>query len=1026
MKLIHKTILSMLLSVITAGAAFAQAPGSIGGTVTDSLGAVVVGATVTVVAPNSPQKQAISNARGEYTITGLAPGTYTVKAIAPKFALYENKEVIVAAGERNELIVVLTVSGVEESVEVSNDQAVSTDPEALAGATVLKGADLDALPDDPDELAAALQALAGAGAGPDGGQINIDGFTGGRIPPKEAIREIRINQNPFSAEFERIGFGRVDILTRPGFDTWRGSVNFNFNDESLNSRNPFARNRAPSQVRRYGGFLSGPIQRRKSSFFIDVNRSESDENSVVSAFILDPSANIIEFNEDFTRPTRRFSISPRIDFAINDSNTLVGRYSFSQSTNQNQGIGGFTLPSRAVNGENNQHSFNITESAIINAKTVNETRFQYEFNDSETRGDNSTPGINVANSFFGGGSQIGLNFNRSKRWELQNYTTTSVGKVSQHALKFGIRIRGITIEDRSESNYGGTFTFSGFAAPGDPCDIVGSNGAPGPDGIVSSIEQYRCNVLGRTEARYNPNQFSITTGNPLAEVSRVDYSPFITDDWKVRQDLTLSMGLRYENQTNISDHLNFAPRFGFAWAPGAGGARAPKTVFRGGLGIFFDRFGEGFTLRSIRNDGVSQVTYLVNNNPALLDQAVFRADGTVSNVPTPQQVATVAPLANVPFRIDRDIKSPYSTQWAFSVERTLPARTVFSATFTSSVGKHILRQRNTNAPVCPNLIVCPPGLTQAQVAALRPNPTQGNVTFLESSGYSKTQFLRLNFRTQLNPRISLNAGYNMGFSKGDTDSLSSAGMQVNAIGFPAYSYDLSTEYARSAFVPRHSVFFFGSLSLPWGIRAHPIVNISSGRPFNITTGRDANYDSLFFERPTFRALRTACEEQGLNESFCDMSSVQDLDAIIPRNYGDGPSTFVVNLNLSKTFGFGGDSSATAGAGGGGGRGGSRGGGGGGGGRGSGGPGGLGGGPMMMGGPGGGFGGQGGGERPKPYNLNIGINIQNLFNTVNFSSPVGVLTSPSFGRPRSTGGSFGPFGGGGSANRRVELSARFSW
>ncbi len=135
-------------------------------------------------------------------------------------------------------------------------------------ATVIKGAALDALPDDPDDLEAALQALAGPSAGPNGGQIYIDGFTGGTLPPKESIREIRINSNPFSAEFDRLGFGRVEVLTKPGSDKFRGQAFFNFNDESLNSRNPFSLNRASSQRRDFGGNLSGPIQKGKSSFFL--------------------------------------------------------------------------------------------------------------------------------------------------------------------------------------------------------------------------------------------------------------------------------------------------------------------------------------------------------------------------------------------------------------------------------------------------------------------------------------------------------------------------------------------------------------------------------------------------------------------------------------------------------------------------------------------------------------------------------------------------------------------------------------
>jgi hypothetical protein len=1010
--------ISFILLLISSSA-LAQQNGSLTGQVYDSLGAVVVGANVIAVDANAKEKAAITNGQGAFTINGLVPGMYTVRVVAPKFSFYEQAEVEIKAGEKQELTIALTVEAVNENVDINTSNQVDTDPNNNQNSTVLKDKDLDALPDDPEELEAALQAMAGPLAGPDGGQLNIDGFTGGRMPPKEAIREIRINQNPFSAEYDRVGFGRIDILTKPGFDKFRGSAFFNFNDESLNSRNPFALNRAASQYRNFGGFLSGPIKSKKSSFFVDINQNQRDENSVISAIILDPSLNIVNFQQDVTVPTRRFSISPRVDYAINDKNTIVGRYGFTRSTSENQGIGGFSLLSRATESTNIQHEFNITESMIINAKTVNETRFRYEYNNREQEGDNSIPTINVSSAFTAGGSSIGLNFNRSQRWELQNYTTTSFGKASQHAIKFGVRLRGINIDDRSESNYGGTFTFSGFL------DNRGTT-TPDDDVFVSSIEQYRQKLLGNADPRYNPNQFSITTGNPLADVSQLDYGLFITDDWKARQDLTLSFGLRYENQNNLGDSLNFAPRFGFAWSPGAGGARAPKTVFRGGVGLFYDRFGENNTLRASRQNGISQLQYTVTNNAAVLGQAVF-TNGGVTNVPTPAQLAALAPNASIPFRIADDLQSPYSIQTAFSVERQLPLKTVLSATYTLSKSFHLLRQRNINAPVCPTIQACPAGLTSAQVRLLRPDPTTDNIYQIESSGYSTAQMLAIGLRANINPRISINGGYTLSFAEGDTDSLTSPRFTVNSVGFPAYSYDTSSEYAPSAFNSRHSLFLVGSLTLPYGFRLNSILVASTGRRFNITSGNDRNYDALFFERPTFTELANRCQVLGLTNSFCDISGVADPNAIIPRNYGQGPGSFNVNMNLSKTFGFGGPKKSAVAAttqngqqnqtGGGrnnrgGGGGGNRGGGG--------------GGPVMMGGGGGGFFG-GGGNEGKPYNLTLGVNVANLFNTVNLSTPVGSLTSPSFGRSRSTGGGFGFFGGGGgSANRRVELSARFSW
>ncbi len=883
-------------------AAFAQTTGGLRGQVVDDLGQVVVGATVIAVDATGKEKTATTNGSGEFSISGLAPGKYTVRTTAANFSLYENTEVEITAGQPEELIVALTVAGVEENVDVSGDSQINTDPNSNLSATVLKNEDLEALPDDPEELEQALQALAGASAGPNGGQIYIDGFTGGRIPPKEAIREIRINQNPFSAEYDRLGFGRIEILTKPGSDKFRGQAFFNFNDESLNSRNPFALNRAPSQTRFFGGNVSGPIIKNKASFFLDISKRDIDNGAQVNAIILDPNLNIVQFNQEFTVPTRRFEISPRFDYAINDKNTLVARYSFEKSTRDNQGIGGFSLFGRAYSSENVEHDIQLTETMIINPKTVNETRFRYEFEKSEQTGDNSIPSVNVSSSFTGGGAQIGNSFDTQKNWELQNYTTTSLGANSQHAIKFGVRLRGNNLTDRSENNYGGTFTFAGVPAvlstPG--CNQTEPGCVITP--AVSSIEQFRQNILGNDELRFVPNQFSITTGDPLASVSQYDVGAFITDDWRVNQKLTLSFGLRYENQTNINDKFNFAPRFGFAFSPGAGGARAPKTVIRGGFGLFYDRFGENLVLNAERLDGISQQQFIVSD-PTLLSQVVFTPEGIASNVPTIAQIAMFAPQSSTIRTIADDLQAPYTIQGAIGVERQLPFNLNVSAFYVWSRNLHLLRSRNINAPICPTASTCPADLDELN--ALRPDPLGGNIYQYESSGVYQQQQLIVNFRAFVNPKISFFGNYRLGFAEGDTDSFGGfGGFGGGAGGFPAYTYNLDGEYGRAAFDIRHSVFFGGSFTAPWDIRFNPFIIFRSGSPFNIVTGRDTNGDSVFTERPTFAQLNQACIANGLNLDFCDISGIADPNSIIPRNYGRGSSFFNVSLNISKNFGFG--------------------------------------------------------------------------------------------------------------------------
>ncbi len=1008
MKLFRPLFLIAIISLVATGSALAQASGSLAGSVTDANGAIVVGASIAVVSPTGLRKDTVTNAKGEYSVTGLAPGKYKVTVFANKFELYENTEVTIAAGEKNEMMVVLTVGGIIENVDVSNNEQVSTDPANNGDAQVLKGADLDALPDNPEEMAAYLQSLVGASGGPEGGQIYIDGFQGGQLPSRDQILQVRINANPFSAEYERIGNSRIEIITRPGSERWRGSANANFNDESLNSRNPFALNRAPSQQRNFGGSFGGPVQKGRSAFSIDFNHQMQDSNEIINAQVLDSSLNFASFRRDVQVPTTNIRFNPRFDFAINKNNVVIFRYSFNKNRRENAGLGETTLLSRAYQTDTREHEIRVSETMILNASTVNESRFEYSDNYREQVGDNSIPTINVSNAFSGGGASIGQSFNRNKVVEFHNMTNTSFGKNLQHTVKFGGRIRRVSIDDRSENNYAGAFSFPGFqlgVGVVDNCDL-------NTDTVISPLEQYRCKLAGAVGTQYNPTQFSITTGNPQIDVSRIDGALFVSDDWRIRPDLLISLGLRYENQTNITSKFNFAPRFGIAWSPGGGGARQPKLVFRGGAGVFYDRFSENLTLQALRNNGVNQLSLLVSANDPdpirraaaiqLLSQPVFTLTG-VTNVPTPAQIVAALPQSNSVRQVSPTLTAPYSVQASFGVERALTSKLTLSVNFTGGRSFHQLRTRNINAPICPSITNC--------VGAVRPNPALGNINVYESSGTNDIKRLNMSLNTNLSRNFTMRFGYTLGSVKSDTDGAGSA---------PAYAYDLSDEYGRSGQDARHSIFIMGNVNLPWSISMNPMINFTTGRPFNITKGIDSNGDGFANERPTFGELLNRCNELNLNTSFCDVGGF-DPNAVLPRNFGEGPSTFSFNLRLSKNFGFGktaaertaannprqGQPSGPVMMGPGGGGGGMRGG-------------------------GGGFGGFGGfgGDARKPYNLNIGVFVRNVFNTVNLGNPVGNLLSGRFGESTSTGGgffgAFGGGGGGGGANRRVDLSMRFSW
>ncbi|HKG45876.1 MAG TPA: carboxypeptidase regulatory-like domain-containing protein [Pyrinomonadaceae bacterium] len=997
--------------ILTAALAVAQqARGTLRGLITDELGAAIVGANVTLTDATGVEKKTTTNDEGLYNFVGLAPGKYKLQAVAPGFALSESKEVDVT-GARQNVDLALRVT-IEEKVTVE-ETAVSTEATNNANQTVIAGKDLDALPDDPDELAAALQALAGPSVGPNGGQIFIDGFTGGSLPSKDAIREIRINQNPFAAENDQPS-ARIDILTRPGTDKFRGGASLNFNDESLNSRNPFATEsskRTPFQIRQYDMNVSGPVVKRKASFFFNFGRIETDDNELVRATLLDDDLNAVEFGQSFVVPRRNLFFSPRFDYAINAGNTLIVRYNYNRSRTENQGIGGFSLPERGFNTVSTNQNIQLTETAILNPTTVNETRFQYSINRNEQTGNNSVPALDVSGAFSSGGSQVGQSSSERKSWELNNFTAKQMGT---HAMKFGGRIRHAQIDDTNEGNFGGSWTFTGGFG-------------------LTSIERYQL-TLRLLEQGFTPAEvraagggatsFRLNAGNPFADVSQTDFGVFIQDDWRIRPNLTFSYGLRYETQTNAHSKYDFAPRLAVAWSPGAANsARPPKMVIRVGTGFFFNRFNENSTLQARRFNGLNVIQTSVvepldgNAPPSVPEQQLANVAGIYSilNQWSPTAVPAVAGIPATQqtiWQVDPNLQIPTVFVIGTQIERQLPRNITMFVGFYNVRIVHVIRARDINAPL-------PSTITELTPNGFRPDPTKGEINRYEASGqFNQRQFF-VGFNSRLSRMFQLNGNYSLSKTTNDTDG---QGGQL----FPMNSYDLSGEFGRSSFDIRHRFTIFGTVNLPWWkVVLNPFVVANTGPGFNIITGQDRNLDRQSNERPSFAGPNADCSAPNIRCTSFGNFNLTPLpgETIIPRNFGQAPGAFVVNFRVSRAFAFGSINRGNAAAPGA---------------RPAGGPGGPGGGAVVAGAGGGGprvaagpgpQGPGGGGASEKRYNVNVSINFQNLLNHVNLSPPVGNLSSPNFGESLGLGGAFGGFGAPGSSgagNRRIYAQVRLNF
>ncbi|MGI8744007.1 MAG: carboxypeptidase regulatory-like domain-containing protein [Bryobacteraceae bacterium] len=1003
----YKSLLALFFCVLMAVAVFAQSAGTLRGVISDESGAVIPGAKVTVTGGPKVARSVTSGPDGSYAVPGLPAGDYVVAATSPGMAQYQPAKVSVAPGTQSlnlQLRVALETQQV--TVEASTAPAVSTDPASNAGQLILRGEDLQALPDDPDDLQADLQALAGPSAGPDGGQIYIDGFTGGRLPPKESIREIRINSNPFSAEYDRLGFGRIEIFTKPGTDKIRGMAFFNISDGAFNSRNPYllTPGSAPFQSRQYGGNLSGPLG-KKASYFLDFERREINDDGIINTpTFVDPTTLAVgPYSAFLATPQRRMTLSPRLDYAINPNNTFVARYTYTRNEITDSGVGVFNLPSRGVNVQNQEHTVQLTDTIVLNAKTINETRFQFIHLDNQQLGNNTIPSITVSQAFNIGGSQVGRASSRQNHYELQNYTSVNSGK---HSWKYGVRVRAIDVSDVSPSNFGGSFSFTGTVAPqldANNNPVLGADGKP----IlirIPSYEQYRRTLLFQSQNLApaqilalggEPSQFSIATGTPFLASNQVDLGVFIQDDWRLRPNLTVSLGLRYEWQTNIHDWRDLGPRFGFAWAPGQSKASLrPKTVVRGGFGMFYSRFDDSYTLDALRYNGVTQQQFTTS---------------TVDFFPNIPSVAQLQQRTTSVTEIDKNLKTPYIMQGAIGIERQLPFNSTLAVTFTDSHGQHLLRSRDINAPLPGSFNPLDP-----KSLGIRPYPGSGEIDLIESSGLFNQRQLITNLSTRVTKNISVTAGYVLNFAKSNTDG---------ALSFPSNQYDTSLEYGRASFDVRNRLFLTGSALTKWGIRLSPFVIINSGGPFNIYTSQDIFHNTLLgTARPALAPAGTAGAiptRYGLLDPapFDQNGNLKPGETLLPRNFGDGPGFVSVNLRVSKTFGFGGERTRaafpTSGGGGGGDHGdhGGRGGFGGGG----------------FGGPhGGGRGGGGGGDTTtQRYNLIVSANARNLLNTNNPGPRIGDITSPLFGTSNRLAGGFGAEPS--PANdRRIEFSARFTF
>ncbi len=822
-----------------------ETAGTLQGRVSDPTGAVIPQAQVTVTSASGKSASAVSDGAGSYHVRGLAAGAYTVNATTAGFAPFTST-VTIAGGQTKTMNIAMHIQMEQQQVQVEADTpTVDTSPDQNANAVVLKGKDLDALSDDPDELESQLQALAGPAAGPNGGEIYIDGFTGGQIPPKSSIREIRINQNPFSAEFDRLGYGRIEILTKPGTDKLHGQIEGRGNDSSFNSRNPILQTAEPPYYAyNLQGSVGGPLSKGASYYVSAFGRNTQNVSVIDAANPDDPTGP--RLNEAYPNPSSRIDISPRLDLQLGQANTLTLRYDFYRAVTTNGGVGPLALPAQATNTQSMENTLQASDSLVLSKKIVDDIRFQYRRFRYQDIAQNDSPTIAVQGSFTDGGNNGGIVRDNQDIYELQNYFAAAEGN---HSLNFGARLRAYRDADFTNGGTNGQYTFQ-------------------------SLTDY----LNKTPQTYQVTQVNQYTARAIL----FDAALFYQDDWKVNQRFTFSYGLRWESQNRIRDKSDWGPRLSFAYALGhSGGKQPPKTVLRGGYGWFYQRFsvpnsfgsnaGTPYVIQAIHHNGINQRVSTITDPTFPVTPAAVGASSTAQTL----------------YTIDPHFHAATDMQAAVGIDRQLAKRITGNVTYLYGRGVHEYFTNNIGAPEF--------ATADLGIYPSTPLPIAGenNLQYQSGGVYRQNQII-VSGRASY-PRFSFFTFYMYNNAKADTNGVTY---------MPSIAQNPGLDYGRTSFDVHNRFVLLGNFSAPWGVALTPFVGYNSGTPYNITTGSDLTRNNQFNARPTFAASCSDPDVAVTRYGCLDTNPFGTNEKIVPFGLGTGPSNVSLNMRVSKIIGIG--------------------------------------------------------------------------------------------------------------------------
>lgn len=731
---------------------------SIFGKVTDQHSAVIPGATVQALLLKTGAARTVqTDEDGRYRIIQLEPGVYNITVTFTNFAPEKTSDLLTIAGQNVQLDFILKPSGVEAStVVMSEADAPLVDPTRTVVGGTVTAQELESLPvasRSPLDLIFTLpgvseEALSTRDLAEDrntntantpeesgtfslsGGpaysnNITIDGMDNNddraareRFQPSlEAVDEVQIITNQFSAEYGRASGGRINIRTRGGSNTYRGRFFYFFRNDifNANTSNNQARGlpRLPLEEHNPGFTFSGPLRlpvydgRQRTFFFSSYEYDTLLDSATIDTLVpiqqnprfplpgptvTDPNAigalriaeGIAPFVDTISTPSKNHTFTTRIDHRFTEAHNGSVLYQLGRLNNLRQFGGGNRLAEALLGRTRGTDAISYTDNAVFSATLVNQARFQYS---------RLTPAISAeggrkpvvlitlndplpsndpdqrSGTLVAGSSTSGATDRSESRLQAQEVLSWIMGT---HSLKFGGDIQRVRSTFIDLSDISGTFSFDSAT-----------------DFIANRLSRFRQNF-----------QAESTQKNTYTGI-------FVQDEWRLFSNVVLSYGLRYERESILDDADNWGPRLAIAYDP----LKSGKTVIRVGAGIFYNRA----LLRTIDDFTLGNQQLFFDTN-ALIDPATgqagsadFRRNFIATNLSFPQVLAADSPLVrqlgvlNTGFtrRLDPDLKIPESYQTNFGFERELPGGFVFETNYTFNRGLHLWREFNANAPRLP-------------------------------------------------------------------------------------------------------------------------------------------------------------------------------------------------------------------------------------------------------------------------------------------------------------------------------------